>query len=209
MCNVTCQFCCGYFTGWWVFRVQCQSTAHPLPRGIYSLRWSTTNWTSYFWHGNCWCWICQYRTSAERFIFTVIMLLLEYFKNSQPHEWFIYYVYACLCDFDMHRHINKPFLWLAFLQYSVTTLCDDFFVPSVLWCCWLGGRKGIQPVKTEWWVLACFIKIQNGFAFLVPAYPGCPVKSLLNGCSSCSSLCDFGVLCLGVKRIGLFLVQGQ
>jgi len=24
--------------------------------------------------------------------------------------------------------------------------------PSVLWRCWgLGGRKGIQPVKTEWW----------------------------------------------------------
>ena len=28
------------------------------------------------------------------------------------------------------------------------------FVPSVLWRCWLGGRKGIRPVKTEWWVLA-------------------------------------------------------
>ena len=25
-------------------------------------------------------------------------------------------------------------------------------VPSVLWRCWLGGRKGIRPVKkTEWW----------------------------------------------------------
>ena len=24
--------------------------------------------------------------------------------------------------------------------------------PSVLWCCWLGGRKGIRPVKTEWWM---------------------------------------------------------
>jgi len=23
--------------------------------------------------------------------------------------------------------------------------------PSVLWCCWLGGRKDIWPVKTEWW----------------------------------------------------------
>ena len=25
-------------------------------------------------------------------------------------------------------------------------------LPSVLWRCWLGGRKGIWPVKTEWWV---------------------------------------------------------
>ena len=24
-------------------------------------------------------------------------------------------------------------------------------VPSVLCCCWFGGRKGIRPVKTEWW----------------------------------------------------------
>ena len=24
------------------------------------------------------------------------------------------------------------------------------FLPSVLWCCWLGSRKGIRPVKTEW-----------------------------------------------------------
>ena len=24
-------------------------------------------------------------------------------------------------------------------------------VPSVLWHCWLGGRKGIRPIKTEWW----------------------------------------------------------
>jgi len=23
--------------------------------------------------------------------------------------------------------------------------------PSVPWLCWLGGRKGIQPIKTEWW----------------------------------------------------------
>jgi len=22
---------------------------------------------------------------------------------------------------------------------------------SVFRCCWLGGRKGIRPVKTEWW----------------------------------------------------------
>jgi len=23
------------------------------------------------------------------------------------------------------------------------------FLPSVLWCCWLGGRKGIRPVKKQ------------------------------------------------------------
>ena len=70
------------------------------------------------------------------------------------------------------------------------------FLPSVLWRCWLDGRKGIRPVKTEWWragvviclelgadlhmaqlmpvplTVSCFSKIQIGFAFLVPASPG-------------------------------------
>jgi len=62
----------------------------------------------------------------------------------------------------------------------------------------LGGRKGIQPVKNEWWgagmviclerdadlhmvqlmllplTISCFSKIQIGFAFLVAADPGSP-----------------------------------
>ena len=70
--------------------------------------------------------------------------------------------------------------------------------PSVLWHCWLGGRKGIQPVKklsggmlawlSVWnqvqtciwpsWChcrsLTCFSKIQIGFTFLVPAHLGSP-----------------------------------
>jgi len=38
------------------------------------------------------------------------------------------------------------------LFYDVFT---HVFWPSVLWRCWLGGRKGIRPVKNlEWWVLA-------------------------------------------------------
>ena len=69
---------------------------------------------------------------------------------------------------------------------------------SVLWRCWLGARKGIRPVKTEWWgvgVGIClkpgadlhmaqltplplnvshFSEIQIGFTFLVPAHPGGP-----------------------------------
>jgi len=72
---------------------------------------------------------------------------------------------------------------------------------SVLWCCKLGSRKGIRPVKKlEWWgagvviclerdadlhmaqlmplqlTVSCFSKIQIGFSFLVPAHPGSPGK---------------------------------
>jgi len=64
--------------------------------------------------------------------------------------------------------------------------------------CWLGGRKAIRPVKTEWWVagvvicleqgadlhvaqlmplpltVSCFSKIQIGFTFLLPAHLSSP-----------------------------------
>ena len=34
----------------------------------------------------------------------------------------------------------------------ICVVCN-FCLPSVLWCCWLGGRKGIRPVKN--WVVGC------------------------------------------------------
>jgi len=47
------------------------------------------------------------------------------------------------------------------MLHEATKRCSSFFVclyivvvlPSVLWCCWLGGRKGIRPVKNMggWW----------------------------------------------------------
>ena len=67
--------------------------------------------------------------------------------------------------------------------------------------CWLGGRKGIRPVKklsggVQAWLSVwsevqtciwpswchCFSKILNVFTFLVPAYPGSPGKGPLNVC---------------------------
>jgi len=72
-------------------------------------------------------------------------------------------------------------------------------LPSVLWRCWLGDRKGIRPVKKlDWWgtgvviclergadlhmaqlmplplTVSCSSKIQTGFTFLVLAHPGSP-----------------------------------
>ena len=71
-------------------------------------------------------------------------------------------------------------------------------MPSVLWHCWLGGRKGIRSLKTERWgtgmviclergadlhmaqlmplplTVSCFSKIQIVFTFLVPAHLGSP-----------------------------------
>jgi len=35
-------------------------------------------------------------------------------------------------------------------------------LPSVLWRCWLGGRKGTRPVKTEWWGAGVVIYMEWG-----------------------------------------------
>jgi len=85
-------------------------------------------------------------------------------------------------------------------------------VPSVLWRCWLGCRKGIRPVKN--WVVRCWCgylsgvrcrlahaqlmplpltiscssKIQIGFTFLVPAHPGSPGQRAVKRVCVCSFL---------------------
>jgi len=102
------------------------------------------------------------------------------------------------CDFLLMFYSNRS-RFHDFWRYI--NLCVCMYVkilPTVLWSCWLGGRKGIQPVKTEQWgagmviclewgadlhmpqlmplplTVSCFSKIQIGFTLLVPAYPGSP-----------------------------------
>ena len=76
----------------------------------------------------------------------------------------------------------------------------------MLWRCWLGGRKGIQSVKTEWWgagvvvclergadlhmaqlmplplTVSCFSKIQIGLPFWYRLTRVVPEKGPLNTC---------------------------
>ena len=100
--------------------------------------------------------------------------------------------------------------WVSYLvtveSYRFTYRDKDRNLPSVLSHCWLGGRKGIRPVKSEWWgtgvvicleqgadlhmaqliplplTVSCFSKIQIGFTYLVPAHLGSPGKEPLHGC---------------------------
>ena len=83
-------------------------------------------------------------------------------------------------------------------------------LPSVLRRRWLGGRKGIRPVKN--WVVGCWhgylsgarcrlaygpadatathcLLLQIGFTFLVPAHPGSPGKGPLNRCMYVYCVC--------------------
>ena len=41
-------------------------------------------------------------------------------------------------------------------------MCCDFVLPSVLWCCWLGGKKGIRPVKNRAVGCWCGICLERG-----------------------------------------------
>ena len=94
------------------------------------------------------------------------------------------------------QEFQKDFLNNCVTFYSQIPI----LLPSVLWLCWLGGRKGIRPVKnlsggvlawlSVWSVMqtamaqlmplpltvSCFSKTQIGFTFLVLAHPGNPGK---------------------------------
>ena len=50
---------------------------------------------------------------------------------------------ACLCE-------EK---WRIHFMYLCNSTFVQCYLPSVLWRCWLGGRKGIQPVKKSGGVL--------------------------------------------------------
>jgi len=95
--------------------------------------------------------------------------------------------------------------------HAVTTAQNCFISPSVLWHCWLAGRKGIRPVKilsfevlawlSVWnevqmiciWsschpIISRSSTIQNGWPFWRWLTQVVLEKRSLNGCTSSSSL---------------------
>ena len=55
----------------------------------------------------------------------------------------------------VYRYIISKHLWRC-------NICSSEEMPSVLWCCWLGGRKGIRPVKNmEWWGAGVVIYLER------------------------------------------------
>ena len=98
-------------------------------------------------------------------------------RQSETHYWKLFSVVTLLQFLSLGwRHSSSPRLSLLPLLTNtlpgpsaseVTTLwCyTNLFIivminisfpdrPSVLWCCWLGGRKGIRPVKN--WAVKCW-----------------------------------------------------
>jgi len=75
-------------------------------------------------------------------------------------EWFDWCRFHLVCHVtlrlqssDMVRRLTRQrvpqyLTQMANQHYLCFTVSTS--VPSVLWCCWLGGKKGIWPIKTEW-----------------------------------------------------------
>ena len=63
---------------------------------------------------------------------------------------------------------------LQFLIFMFAVLCHNVSLciyktlPSVLWRCWMGSRKGIQPVKSEWWRSGMVICLERGADLVLP-----------------------------------------
>ena len=94
--------------------------------------------------------------------------------------------FACFWMFVMFflfiiRDVNSREIWKSYttqhvavltifsLYLQTTTIAQTLsnggegrYIPSVLWRRWLGGRKGIRPVKTEWWGAGVVICLERG-----------------------------------------------
>jgi len=123
------------------------------------------------------------------------------------------------------KAVIRALLLLCLLQ--AFTFEWYIMLPSVLWRCWLGGRKGKWwSVKNEWLgagvvvcleqgahlhmaqlmplllTVSCLSKIQIGFTFLVPAHPGSPGKRAVQQLCVCVCVCDILLLTQVVPEKG-------
>ena len=135
------------------------------------------------------------------------------YTDKMPNRYAV--IVSCLCNCSEDNGLNLWLLCSVCLPCMESYTSGDnlstswFFhaMPSVLWRCWLGGRKGVRPVKnlcggvlawlSVWsemqtciWPSWCHchslslasVKSRLVFTFLVPAHPGSPGKRPLNGC---------------------------
>ena len=74
-----------------------------------------------------WCWVCRETARMSQCCSVQIYASCCHSWNYMPAK---------------PQHIHQYYSSFIYLR------------PSVLWCCWLGGRKGIQLVKN--WVVGCW-----------------------------------------------------
>jgi len=135
---------------------------------------------------------------------------------------------ACLGYFLRICHyliLSVLFCIMYFVLFFAYLSLFNFVFILCCWCSWLGGRKGIQPVKTEWWgtgvviclargadlhmaTVSCFSKIQIRFTFLVATHLGSPGKRADKRTCVCVRVCVCVLqICADVCGIGCVGLQ--
>jgi len=92
-------------------------------------------------------WVLVNRITCTVYILTVVGL-----ENNISDMWSDTPYPRRVCTYDM--------IILDMTLILDLTLVFDINMPSVLWHCWLGGRKGIRPVKN--WVVGCWCGYLSG-----------------------------------------------
>ena len=72
----------------------------------------------------------------------------------------VFMTYALHCSSPYHLIPWSIARWSSDFSVTVILFKIKIFVPSVLWRCWLGGRKGIRFVKN--WVVRCWCGYLSG-----------------------------------------------
>ena len=61
------------------------------------------------------------------------------------------------------KYYQNRFVYVKAVMSDISVVFwNTYTSASVLWHCWLGGKKGIRPVKTEWWDVGMVICQQLG-----------------------------------------------
>ena len=121
-------------------------------------------------------------------------------------------VFVCFTHSYLSGHFSTVFLFLQSKTLSVASYYALSAFPLLL-----GGRKGIRPVKTEWWgagvviclergadlhtaqlmplplTVSCFSKIQIGLTFLVLAHLGSSRQRVVKCVCVCSIIVSHGL----------------
>jgi len=117
--------------------------------------------------------------NGEIVLILILKLTVERFLHNS--EWF-------LRNFALYNKQLK-FTWID--MQSILQSISISALPLVLWHCWLGGRKGIRHIKTEWWVLA-WLSIWNKVKTICIWSSSCHCHPII----SCSSKIQNGLLFL-------------
>ena len=159
------------------------------------------------------------------FIFLTVALLFTITNLTVYISlWSLIFFYCGVALIILHC-VDVKFWGLLFVQIiSVPGKWQLFAFSAVV-----GQQEGHPACKTEWWsagvviclergadlhmaqlmplplTVSCFSKIQIGFTFLVPAYPGSPGKRVVKRMCVCVCLCVCVCVCMCVCASGSYM----